>query len=97
MVLFNLFFSPQIKAASEKLAKLHSSPSVTSQDDKTSSVTMATTSEMPPASADVLEAQRKRFEELKVSLSVWLRWLSHTHTEVVYIIIQALTHSLFLL
>lgn len=56
--------SPQIRAASEKLAKLHASPSVSSQDDKPSSV--STSSDMmPTASSDVLEVQRKRFEELK--------------------------------
>ncbi|CAI7999856.1 Clathrin coat assembly protein AP180, partial [Geodia barretti] len=62
--------SPQIKAASEKLAQLHSSPSSSSpsHNDKTSPSAGATSTgdvAMPTASSDVLEAQRKRFEELK--------------------------------
>jgi hypothetical protein len=58
--------SPQIKAASEKLAKLHPSPSSSSsQDDKSSAAPSATSGVMPTASSDILEAQRKRFEELK--------------------------------
>jgi hypothetical protein len=57
--------SPQIMAASEKLAKLHGSPSVFSQEEKSSPVTSASSGSMPTASSDVLEAQRRRFEELK--------------------------------
>ena len=60
--------SPQITAASEKLTKLHGSPSISSQEEKASPVTSASSAMMPTASSDVLEAQRKRFEELKVSV-----------------------------
>ena len=67
----SLSLSPQIKAASEKLAQLHTSTlaSSSSQEDKSSSsfANAASPSGMPTASSDVLEAQRKRFEELKVS------------------------------
>lgn len=59
--------SPQIKLASEKLAKLHTSSSsaTASQDDKTSASATSASVAMPTASSDILEAQRKRFEELK--------------------------------
>jgi hypothetical protein len=61
--------SPQIKAASEKLAQLHNSPSSSSHDDDKTSPSAGATSTgdvvMPTASSDVLDAQRKRFEELK--------------------------------
>jgi len=57
--------SPVIKAASEKLAALKSSsassPSTASEKPQSSA-----SPGLPSASEEVLEAQRKRFEELKV-------------------------------
>ncbi len=59
--------SPAIKAASEKLAKLREQPVERDLSPSTPPTSPGDTG-MPSASPDVLEAQRKRFEELKVSV-----------------------------
>lgn len=58
-------FSPSIRAASEKLAALKSTEKKVEPTVKTSDLSSQI---LPSASSEVLEAQRKRFEELKVSL-----------------------------
>lgn len=63
---FTFDLSPAIRAASEKLAKLREKQ----LEEEPSPLTPPTSPEnsgMPSASPDILEAQRKRFEELKVS------------------------------
>ena len=57
--------SPVIKAASEKLAALKSS-SVSSPSTASEQPQSSASPGLPSASEEVLEAQRKRFEELKV-------------------------------
>lgn len=61
--------SPVIRAASEKLAALKSSS--TSSPSASSEKLQSTASPgLPSASTEVLEAQRKRFEELKVCYAI---------------------------
>ncbi len=55
--------SPSIRAASEKLAALRK----TEKKPDPQPVTPTSPQALPSASDEVLEAQRKRFEELKVS------------------------------
>ena len=57
--------SPQIQAASEKLTELKNKS--TSSGRSTPTASTASPLNLPSASDDVLVAQKKRFEELKVS------------------------------
>lgn len=61
--------SPQIQAASEKLQELREKEIRKSKVPSQSGSGII--SGFPSASEDVLEAQRKRFEELKVQLFVY--------------------------
>ena len=62
--------SPQIRAASEKLAQLSAkNPAPDKPSTPTSgSNGMSSNESIPSANEDLLAAQRKRFEELKVCL-----------------------------
>lgn len=55
--------SPQIKAASEKLSELKDQPTTSSGK---STPTQSPPINMPSANQETLDAQKKRFEELKV-------------------------------
>lgn len=54
--------SPQIRAASEKLSELKDQP----KGSTTPTFRSVTPNKMPGGNAEVLEAQKKRFEDLKV-------------------------------
>ena len=62
--------SPQIKAASEKLHELKTKSPINNNNVRTSSPSLNTSpvGNMPSGNQDVLGAQRKRFDELKVSI-----------------------------
>ena len=60
--LFILYCSPQIRAASEKLSELKDQP----KGSTTPTFRSVTPNKMPGGNAEVLEAQKKRFEDLKV-------------------------------
>lgn len=61
---FSLFFSPEIRAASEKLSELKDQRS--SSGSNTPTFRSATPLKMPDGNDEALDAQKKRFEELKV-------------------------------
>ena len=76
-LLFFMFLSPVIKAASEKLSALSSVAPKKPPLSKKQSSGSGIASGLPSASEEILEAQKKRFEELKVQYY----YVLHTNTE----------------
>lgn len=72
-------YSPVIKAASEKLSALSGVEPKKPQGltKKSSPSNSAVVSGLPSASDEVLEAQKKRFEELKVRMFMHSLWVSY--------------------